>query len=904
MTIKTVLVDARNVEQLIPHIVSQVKANPFNGLDCETQDDARHDGLNQFMKVDPVSRKKSPAKKLVFDMRRTVMTGFSVYPETSDTAYYLNLAHADVQNRIPWDAAKAVLEAKAGDAYWIAHNAPYELSAFKSCFGFDLPEIICTLQMCVSAYGPDEYDINNFRYAGRGAFAPLIPQMMQLCSQGGFDTEKGEFTDSRLAEIVYSIIGKQSKAAHSYNGYVNDLAYGYGLKKAVKSWFGYDMTTFEQVLGDKAHMGQLTGDEVAAYGADDAYWALRMFRRLLQYMVDTNRGVTQTFFNQENPMIHLFAQMREVGMKVNFANILARRAEERENTAEVLRKTKSSVKELLPFPEEKHPGLQKRDSWYQKSADKYRKQIEDWCKLPDWPDAYKQCIQVRGAVSNAWASEKGQPEPKGVNLSHYMPMRTIFYDLTGTKVIVNQNKTQSDAEARGKLIDRFKEDGHETAKNLLVSMGELASIEQRMKLYLTPYSQLTDPETGRMYPTVTSMLASRRMACEDPNAMQLAKRGESTYVRGFFEGDNGDHLVLSRDWSAIELVIIGELSQDPTFIDAYCQIPHKDLHAGSATAVLAADCGGLTETIFKSLAKFDTVETFLEEFGAQFSNHDRLFTNLKGEPLEPNKAYKYWRTEAGKNSNFNYWFSGWLATIGERMGWSQEKTKMATEMYRDRFSVAEQWRTGLIEEIAREGVVYLPDGHRRVRWEATNQWLMSFKSKFDMGSGAELATYNALVHWIAKKIQKRAFNQGVNSVVQGTCATIAKRTAIRVMARMKEMGWDFRIMRLMVPIHDELVFSVHHKHVLPAMDMLGDVMNNHPDIFKACKLDSSPALGVTFEPYDPKKAPAGQIELYEAPKLPGVLPEDTEGQRLNDDQVLSVVDYLMFQKRKLLKEAA
>ncbi|TIU05024.1 MAG: hypothetical protein E5W39_11365, partial [Mesorhizobium sp.] len=112
------LVDARNVEQLIPHIVSQVKANPFNGLDCETQDDARHDGLNQFMKVDPVSRKKSPAKKLVFDMRRTVMTGFSVYPESSDTAYYLNLAHADVQNRIPWDAAKAVLEAKAGDAYW------------------------------------------------------------------------------------------------------------------------------------------------------------------------------------------------------------------------------------------------------------------------------------------------------------------------------------------------------------------------------------------------------------------------------------------------------------------------------------------------------------------------------------------------------------------------------------------------------------------------------------------------------------------------------------------------------------------------------------------------------------------------------------------------------------------
>lgn len=903
MTIQTLLVDRRNADQLIPLIAQQVKATPFIGLDCETHDDNRHDGLNQFMGVDPVTRKKSPAKKLVFDMRRTVMTGFSIYPEGASQAYYLNLNHADIENRVPWEEAKVVLDAKAGDALWIAHNAPYEINAFSHCYGYGLPEIICTLQMAVSAYGPDEYDQSAFRRAGRGVWMKLIPEMVQLCAAGGFDPEKGEFTDSRLSEIVYSIIGKQSKAAHSYNGYVNEIAYGYGLKKAVKSWFDYDMTTFEQVLGDKAHMGQLTGPEVASYGADDAYWAVRLFRRLLQYMVETNPDVTRTFFNQENPMIHHFAQMREVGMKVNYDNIFARRAEERENTAAVLRRIKACVRKLLPFSADHHEGLLKRDSWYVKGAEKYRQQIEEWAALPDVDDAYLQCQQTRGAVANAWASERGQKESKGVNLAHYMPVRVLFYDLTGTKCIVSQNKTQSDAEARGKLIDHFEKEGHEVAKDLLVALGELASIEQRMKLYLTPYSRLTDPETGRLYPTVTSMLATRRMGCEDPNAMQLAKRGESTYVRGFFEGDNDDHLVVSRDWSAVELVIIGELSQDPTFIDAYAQIPHKDLHAGSATAVLAADCEGLTEQMFKDLRAHDKVETFMERYAGQFTNEGRLFTNLKGEPLTPSKAYKYWRTEAGKNSNFNYWFSGWLATIGERMGWSPERTKMATERYRDRFSVAESWRVSLIEEIARNGHVMLPDGHRRVRWEATNDWLINFKSKFNMGHGEEFATYNALVHWIAKKIQKRAHNQGVNAVVQGTCATIAKRTAIRVMARMKEMGWDFRIMRLMVPVHDELVFSVHHKHVVPAIHMLGDVMNNHPDIFKSCKLDSSPAVGVTFEPYDAKKAPAGQIELFEAPKLPGVLPENTEGQRLDDDHIRAVVDYLMFQKRQI-KEAA
>ena len=46
-----------------------------------------------------------------------------------------------------------------------------------------------------------------------------------------------------------------------------------------------------------------------------------------------------------------------------------------------------------------------------------------------------------------------------------------------------------------------------------------------MKLYLTPYSQLMDPETHRLYPVVSSMLATRRMAASFPNPMQLAQTG-------------------------------------------------------------------------------------------------------------------------------------------------------------------------------------------------------------------------------------------------------------------------------------------------------------------------------------------------------------------------------------------
>ena len=37
-------------------------------------------------------------------------------------------------------------------------------------------------------------------------------------------------------------------------------------------------------------------------------------------------------------------------------------------------------------------------------------------------------------------------------------------------------------------------------------------VDQRMKLYIQPYMLLTDPETDRLYPVVSSELATRRMA--------------------------------------------------------------------------------------------------------------------------------------------------------------------------------------------------------------------------------------------------------------------------------------------------------------------------------------------------------------------------------------------------------
>ena len=82
-------------------------------------------------------------------------------------------------------------------------------------------------------------------------------------------------------------------------------------------------------------MGQLTGAEVADYGGEDAYWVLPLFRHLMSYMAQECPAALDTFIDQENPMVPVYAQIWTNGMKVNTQAILNRRDLEREETAQV-----------------------------------------------------------------------------------------------------------------------------------------------------------------------------------------------------------------------------------------------------------------------------------------------------------------------------------------------------------------------------------------------------------------------------------------------------------------------------------------------------------------------------------------------------------------------------------------
>lgn len=903
---KALLVDARSIDELEDQIIAELQNCAFAGFDLETQDVNAHAGIKQLRKENEDGDKTAKGKQ-VFDWRNMVITGLSIYPDGSDHSYYVNLEHSDINNRLPWSRVKKLIDSAPEAMCWICHNAPFELTVLRNTKGYQLKNVIDSMQMCVSAYGPDEYDKELFADKQFGDIKLLFDEARSLFGNtivaDPTDAEEGteepdpRRLNPRQQDLLNKVIGKVSDASYSYNGMTYEMAYGYGLKKAVKSFFGYQMRTFDDTIGTARHMGELTGEQVADYGADDAFWAVKLFYKVMEFMSTHCPEAINAFMTQENPMIHVYADVRCNGMRVNKPAIEARRALERAAFAAHLRSLKASIRVLLPFADEPHERLAKYDKWYGgdpnhpkgpkpgKFAD-YRDRLAKWALSPDSDDDFEMACQVSSPVSNAWAGGKCT----GLSVGHYYQGRLMMYDLTRQQAIVYKGKISSDAECRGEVMDKVKQqlEGLDVespeAKHLLASMallktmGEIASVEQRMKLYLTPYLLLTDPETGRMYPEVTSMLASRRMACANPNAMQLAKRGESTYVRGFYLADNEDEVLVSLDWSQVELVLIGEFSGDREFFKAFGQIPYNDLHLGAAADVLSVMIPEVNYDMLKNMHKMTAAEL-----------PPKLLIKPNGEPLNPAAAKKYWRTEVGKGSNFNYWYSGALSTVGEKLGWTSNQMWAATERYRERFPEAEHWRVTSIENARMSGYIQLPDGHRRYRWEATYEWQNLARRMFDAFQDKGISRFGGE---IIRALKSRAGNQIVNSLIQGTSATLAKRSVLAIIKAVAESGLHAKFK---MPIHDELLFSVPRNEVVQFIKLAKSIMCYHPSVVQNLKLYATASVGLTFEPFNEKTAPMGQIEIDEAPAILGF----GDGVILCDTQIESAMDFLFDQKAKL-----
>jgi DNA polymerase I-like protein with 3'-5' exonuclease and polymerase domains len=829
-SINRVLVDRTNWQTLQPHLLAKVSAATLMGFDIETHDEDRHQGLNDLMAIDDEG--KGHNKKLIFDTNRTTVTGFSIYPDDTDTAYYFNLAHADELNRLSFPEVQCLLDAFKG--YYVIHNAAFEIVMMEKALniGYKLPHgrVLDSMILCVTAYNSDTYSKSVFANTPLTGLYKLLPDIKVAYATG--DTEKQE-------DLVNKFCAKESDAAHSYNGFIKGFNWGYNLKKASKSWLNYTQTTFEEVLNGKAHMGRLTGAEVVAYGADDAITCVQLYHTVLNWLLENNPQAVPTYFNQENPCCWVYAQMNATGMRVDVEAIYKARESQRVEYAAALRKMQTLLGQALrEYQGQPSEQLIKYEKWYEKGRQKYLDLIKQLIDFPDNSSDYDLVnYAVRSPVGKGWSGV----EPVAVNLSHYMPMRVILFDVLGLKARVEAGKIQSDGEARDKIHEKTDS---ELVKGILDCYKVMGDIEQGLKLYINNYIKMLDPETGRMYPTISSLLDTRRTSTANPSPQQLTKFGKSKYVRSFFLADDDNSVILAPDFSAIELVIIGGYSDDPAFIAAYGQRPHADLHSQTAAFMTGVS---------------------LEEF-------------LK----LPNK--KQIRNEVGKPSGFGYFYSGSLNTVGRTLEWDRDKIQEMTERFRTGYATAEQWRVDTINRAKIQGYVELPDHLRRYRFESTAMWADMMQGKFDRFNVSDFGKQ------CIRKIQNRSGNMAVNAGVQGLCATYAKRKLYRAMFKdFPRLGLRARVMTL---VHDELVVSVHRDDVMKAKDYLYELMIDGEGIFDNVVIDSSMAMGRNYLAFNLEKNPKGLVELMEMDKYVPCIEPSRWGQKATDNEVGLILDYM------------
>src|SRR5438552_13155574 len=103
--------------------------------------------------------------------------------------------------------------------------------------------------------------------------------------------------------------------------------------------------------------------------------------------------------------------------------------------------------------------------------------------------------------------------------------------------------------------------------------------------YVDALPQLVDPTTGRVHTTFgQASTATGRLSSSNPNLMNIPIRTElGQRIRRAFKSSRPGHVMISADYSQIELRIAAHLSGDPKLLGAFAA--GQDIHTATAAAV-------------------------------------------------------------------------------------------------------------------------------------------------------------------------------------------------------------------------------------------------------------------------------------------------------------------------------
>ncbi len=133
---------------------------------------------------------------------------------------------------------------------------------------------------------------------------------------------------------------------------------------------------------------------------------------------------------------------------------------------------------------------------------------------------------------------------------------------------------------------------HHPIAHLLLDFRELTKLKST---YVDSLPLLVHPETGRVHTTFNQTIASTgRLSSVSPNLQNIPIRTEKgQQVRKAFIARDDKHILVSADYSQIELRLVAELSGDAAMLEAFNQ--GMDIHTATAAKVFGVEPENVTK---------------------------------------------------------------------------------------------------------------------------------------------------------------------------------------------------------------------------------------------------------------------------------------------------------------------
>jgi len=186
---------------------------------------------------------------------------------------------------------------------------------------------------------------------------------------------------------------------------------------------------------------------------------------------------------------------------------------------------------------------------------------------------------------DAKKSEENVYQQAGVrfNLSSPRQLGEVLFEKLQLDPKAKKTKTGQYATGEDVLLKLAHQN---TIANEILTYRELTKLKST---YVDALPQMINHKTGRVHTSYAQAVAvTGRLASNNPNLQNIPVRTErGREIRKAFIPRNENHILLSADYSQIELRIVASISGDPAMCEAFKQ--RKDIHTATASKVYGVE---------------------------------------------------------------------------------------------------------------------------------------------------------------------------------------------------------------------------------------------------------------------------------------------------------------------------